>query len=95
MAKEFKITTFTEERAYHNTAIMVYLKAVKAVLGEVDVTIGNSLNQGYYSYINKGGARLTKSDIHKIRDTMKKFVDQDLEHLFIDYFFHNSTYPFM
>lgn len=79
MAYDFTIKTFTEERAYHNTAIMVYLKAVKAVLGEVDVTIGNSLNQGYYSYINKGGARLTKSDIHKIRDTMKKFVDQDLE----------------
>ena len=79
MAYDFTIKTFTEERAYHNTAIMVYLKAVKAVLGEVDVTIGNSLNQGYYSYINKDGARLTKSDIHKIRDTMKKFVDQDLE----------------
>ncbi|MBE6027569.1 MAG: nucleoside kinase [Clostridiales bacterium] len=79
MAYDFTIKTFTEERAYHNTAIMVYLKAVKAVLGEVDVTIGNSLNQGYYSYINKDGARLTTSDIHKIRDTMKKFVDQDLE----------------
>lgn len=79
MAYDFTIKTFTEERAYHNTAIMVYLKAVKAVLGEVDVTIGNSLNQGYYSYINKDGARLTTSDIHKIRDTMEKFVDQDLE----------------
>jgi len=79
MTYGFKIKTFTDERAYHNTAILIYLKAVKAVLGDVDVTIGNSLNQGYYSYINKGGAQLTSSDIHKIKDTMDRFIEQDLE----------------
>ena len=79
MAYDFKIKTFTDERAYHNTAILIYLKAVKAALGEVDVTVGNSLNQGYYSYINKGGAQLTRSDIHKIKDTMDRFIAQDLE----------------
>ena len=50
MAKEFKITTFTEERAYHNTAILIFLKAVKSAFEHADVTIGNSLNQGYYAY---------------------------------------------
>ena len=80
MDHDFKIRTFTDERAYHNTAILVYLKAAKAVLGDVDVTIGNSLNQGYYSYINKkGGAQLTPSDLHKIRDAMDRFIAQDLE----------------
>ena len=79
MAYDFEIKTFTDERAYHNTAILIYLKAVKAALGDVDVTIGNSLNQGYYSYINKGGAQLTNSDIHKIRGAMDRFISQDLE----------------
>lgn len=79
MAYDFEIKSFTDERAYHNTAILIYLKAVKAALGDVDVTIGNSLNQGYYSYINKGGAQLTNSDIHKIRDMMDRFIAQDLE----------------
>lgn len=79
MAKDFRIRSFTDERAYHNTAILVYLKAVHAVFGDVDVRIGNSLNQGYFSYINKDGAKLTTSDLHKIRDTMQKYIDQDLE----------------
>lgn len=79
MAREFKIKTFTDERAYHNTAIMIYLKAVKSVFEHADVTIGNSLNQGYFSYINLGGAQLKTSDIHKIRDKMEKIIDHDYE----------------
>ena len=79
MAKYFEIKTFTDERAYHNTAILIYLKAVKSVFEHADVTIGNSLNQGYYSYINKGGAQLTTSDIHKIRDKMEKIIAHDTE----------------
>ena len=79
MAREFKITTFTEERAYHNTAILVYLKAVKSVFENADVTIGNSLNQGYYSYINLGGRRLTTLDINRIRDHMNAIIEKDYE----------------
>lgn len=75
----FRITTFTEERAYHNTAILIYLKAVRSVFGDADVTIGNSLNQGYYSYINLDGKQLTNSDIHKIRDKMERLIRQDEE----------------
>ena len=77
MAREFRITTFTEERAYHNTAILIFLKAVKSTFEHADVTIGNSLNQGYYAYINLGGAQLTTSDIHKIRDKMEKIIEHD------------------
>ena len=79
MDYNFRIKTFTDERAYHNTAILIYLKAVKAVLGDVDVTIGNSLNQGYYSFINLGGRQLTTSDINKIRDKMTGFITADRE----------------
>ena len=79
MAKEFKITTFTEERAYHNTAILIFLKAVKSAFEHADVTIGNSLNQGYYAYINLDGAQLTSSDIHRIRDKMEKIIAHDTE----------------
>lgn len=79
MAHDFRITTFTEERAYHNTAILVYLKAVKSVFDEADVSIGNSLNQGYYSYINLGGRQLTTLDINKIRDKMNSIIEKDYE----------------
>ena len=79
MGRDFEIKTFTDERAYHNTAILIYLKAVKSVFEHADVTIGNSLNQGYYSYINLGGAQLTTSDIHKIRDKMEKIIAHDTE----------------
>ena len=79
MAREFKITTFTEERAYHNTAILVYLKAVKSIFENADVTIGNSLNQGYYSYINLGGRKLTTLDINRIRDRMNAIIEKDYE----------------
>ena len=75
----FKIRTFSEEKAYHNTAILIFLKAVKSIFEKADVTIGNSLNQGYYTYINLGGRQLETSDINKIRDRMKDYIEQDLE----------------
>ena len=79
MNYDYKIRNFTEERAYHNTAIMIYLKSVKAILGEVDVTIGNSLNQGYYSYVNLDGRQLTSTDVNKIRDKMNYYIAKDYE----------------
>ncbi len=79
MDYNFTISSFADERAYHNTAILIYLKAVKSILGDVDVTIGNSLNQGYYSYINRDGVRLTSLDINKIRDRMNDIIARDYE----------------
>lgn len=79
MAHDFRITTFSEERAYHSTAILIYLKAVKSIFEKADVTIGNSLNQGYYSYINLGGKKLTTLDINRIRDRMKDIIAKDYE----------------
>ncbi len=79
MDREIRIENFTEERAYHNTAILIFLKAVKSTFGDVDVEIGNSLNQGYYAFIKKGGGNLINSDLHKIRDKMDKIVAHDSE----------------
>ncbi len=79
MSHDFRIKSFSDERAYHNTAILIYLKAVHEVFRDADVTIGNSLNQGYYSYINLDGARLSTSDIYKIRGRMDRYIGQDLE----------------
>ncbi|MCR5468519.1 MAG: nucleoside kinase, partial [Lachnospiraceae bacterium] len=55
------------------------MKPVRGVFGDADVTIGNSLNQGYYSYINLDGAKLTTSDINKIRTRMEKIIAHDTE----------------
>ena len=79
MARDFRITNFTEERAYHNTAILIFLKAVRSAMGDVDVEIGNSLNQGYYAYIKKHDGNLTHSDIHRIKDKMDKIIAHDTE----------------
>ena len=79
MGYDFKIRTFSQERAYHNTAILIYLKAVKSIFEKADVTIGNSLNQGYYSYVNLGGRQLTTLDINKIRARMNDIIAKDYE----------------
>ena len=79
MAGDFKISNFTEERAYHNTAILIFLKAVRNAMGDVNVTIGNSLNQGYYAYINKEEGNLNVSDIRRIKDRMDKIIAYDTE----------------
>ncbi|MBR2539595.1 MAG: nucleoside kinase [Mogibacterium sp.] len=77
MEYDFRISTLDDERAYHNTAILIYLKAARDIMGNVNVTIGNSLNQGYFTYIEKGGAPLTSTDIHKIWNRMEHIVSRD------------------
>ena len=76
MKHEFTIKNFTDERAYHNTAILIYLKAFRDVCGYVDVRIGNSLNQGYFTYAHMDRP-LTSTDIHKIWNRMDDIIEQD------------------
>lgn len=80
MEHEFRINNIVDEHAYHNTAVFIYLKSVKDVLGDVavDVRIGNSLNQGYFSSIEKADGELTTGDIHKISSRMKVLVEHDV-----------------
>ena len=76
---KFELKTFQDERAYHNTAIVIFLKAVRDVLGNVNVVIGNSLNQGYFAYISSSDKMLSNSDVGKIQNRMKSIVSQDIE----------------
>ena len=78
MVHGYEIRTIEEERAYHNTAILMYLKAVRDVLGNVDVRIGNSLNQGYFSYINTDRP-VSSTDIHRIWNRMDALSSADIE----------------
>lgn len=74
MGHNFKIKSFSDERSYHNTAIMIYLKAAKEITG-LDMRIGNSLNQGYFSYANRA---LSSTEIHKIWNRMDQIIENDI-----------------
>ncbi|MBE6042117.1 MAG: nucleoside kinase [Clostridiales bacterium] len=77
MSNGFRIKNIRDERAYHNTAILIYLKAVRDVLGDVNVRIGNSLNQGYFTYIDKKKGNINATDIHRIWNRMEAIVRED------------------
>lgn len=79
MNYNFELKNFTDERSYHNTLIFIYLKAAKDVLGDhTKVRIGNSLNQGYFTYADTDGS-LSLSDVRKIAARMQNLIDQDIE----------------
>ncbi len=78
MGHGFTIKSIEDERAYHNTAVLIYLKAFRDVMGETDIRIGNSLNQGYFTYAHTDRP-LTTTDIHKIWNRMEALVEQDIE----------------
>ena len=74
MGYDFKISSFIDERKYHNTAILIFLKAAKEITG-LDMRIGNSLNQGYFSYANRA---LSSTEIHKIWNRMEQIIASDM-----------------
>lgn len=78
MKYDFRINSIENERAYHNTAVLIYLKAFRDVMGEVDVRIGNSLNQGYFTYAHTDRP-LTSTDVHKIWNRMDDIIKDDIE----------------
>ncbi len=78
MGHGFMIKSIEDERAYHNTAVLIYLKAFRDVMGETDIRIGNSLNQGYFTYAHTDRP-LTSTDVHKIWNRMEAIVGQDIE----------------
>ena len=79
MSLGFSIRNISDERVYHNTAIMIYLKAVRDVFPTANVTIGNSLNQGYFSTIKDTGLTIGPEELHMIRDRMRAIIDSDPE----------------
>lgn len=78
MGHGYVIDSIESERAYHNTAVLIYLKAFHDVFPAADVRIGNSLNQGYFTYAHMDH-ELTSSDIYKIWQRMDAIIDADME----------------
>ena len=61
---------------YQYSLSLIYLKAVKDVLGEVKVDIQNSLSKGLYTTIQK--QNLTEEEIKKIENRMREIRDEDI-----------------
>ena len=78
MGHGYVIDSLDAERAYHNTAVLIYLKAFDDVFKNADIRIGNSLNQGYFTYAHTDH-QLTSTDIHKIWNRMDAIIEQDIE----------------
>ncbi len=74
MSYNFRIRNFIDERTYHNTAILIYLKAAREITG-LDMRIGNSLNQGYFSYANR---TISSTEIHRIWNRMEQIIARDI-----------------
>jgi uridine kinase len=62
---------------YQYSLALIYLKAVRDVLGDVHVVIANSLNQGVFTEI-KGRSFLTEEEVANVGTRMKEMVEEDL-----------------
>lgn len=62
---------------YQHTLSLIYLKAVKDLLGDVEVEIENSLNKGLYTEI-KTDTPITEEQVIAIENRMHKLVDDDV-----------------
>jgi len=60
---------------YQNTISMVYLKAAKDVLPDIDVEIDNSLNKGFYTLLSKP---VSEQQVDAISTRMKELIEADL-----------------
>jgi uridine kinase len=63
--------------AYQYSLSLIYLKAVRDVLGKVRVEIANSLNQGLYTEI-KGSSPITDAVTAEIEKRMQEIVKEDM-----------------
>ncbi len=62
---------------YQRSVSLIYLKAVKDVLGDVRVEIDNSLNKGVYTEIRIPTA-VKEQQVREISDRMRQLVDKDI-----------------
>ena len=60
---------------YQNTISMVYIKAAKDVLPDVDIVIENSLNKGFYTIPSKP---VSQQQVEAIAERMKEIITADL-----------------
>lgn len=71
------IRTHSAYVAYQHTVSLVYLKAVRDVLGDVTVEIDNSLNKGLYTVI-EGGREISEKQVAAISEKMEAIVAADI-----------------
>lgn len=69
-----KIDSLYKERMYQNSAILIYLKACRDILGDVNVRVGNSLNQGFFTYMD---SPVSEINVKKISERMRTIIDSD------------------
>lgn len=62
---------------YQRSLSLIYLKAVKDVMGDVSVEIDNSLNKGVYTEI-KLPVAVREQQVREIADRMQKLIDEDV-----------------
>ena len=60
---------------YQYGLVLIYLTAVKHVLGDTEMIIDNSLNQGLYVYALEGASG---REIRQIEDEMRRLVEEDV-----------------
>jgi len=77
MVEFLDIRTQAANVIYQNSLILLYLKAVQDVLGDVSVDIENSLNRGLYTEI-KQQAAVTAAQAKQIEKRMRQLVDENL-----------------
>lgn len=69
--------THSANLVYQHTLSLIYLKAVKDVLGVFGVEIENSLNKGLYTEI-KTSEPITEEQVRAIENRMRQLVDNDV-----------------
>jgi uridine kinase len=62
---------------YQRSLSLLYLKAIRDVIGKVDVFLGNSLNKGIYTMIRRG-EKTSDDDINDIDSRMRELVRADI-----------------
>ncbi|MDR1573475.1 MAG: nucleoside kinase [Clostridiales Family XIII bacterium] len=62
---------------YQRSLSLLYLKAIRDVIGRAEVFLGNSLNKGIYTMIRRG-LKLSDAEIQAIDQRMREIVRADL-----------------
>ena len=76
---KYTIDSIKKEQAYHHSVLMVMMKAIIEVFGmDVNVRVGNSLNQGFFVYLGDTSAPLSTSDISRIEEHMEAIIRADI-----------------
>ena len=75
---KYIIDSIKKEQAYHHTGIMMLIKCINDIYGKVQVSVGNSLNQGFFVYFGDTDRPLTQSEVTKIREKMNRLVQADV-----------------